>query len=216
MADSQQEPAKTIGEIEQEARQVLKLLNSGPPVDREPMAGSMPTPISIPLPVTAGPDKWRGDRVEMKFAAAGKFNPLAMSGSRDSVLARGLGDKVVRCVGLSPDMSAEERDRRVGAAAAAMRELAPRNPAEGLLVAQMVAAHSAGLDRLARAADMERPAEATELHSRQAARLMGLFARQYDLLLRNRERKRRTLRIEHVRMTADGKTSVQAEEERSR
>jgi hypothetical protein len=45
---------------------------------------------------------------------------------------------------------------------------------------------------------------------------MAPFVRQYDALIRNRERKRQTLHIEDARMTGDGRTSPRAEEERGR
>lgn len=215
MADSHQDTARTIGEIEREARRILGDLQGAPPVGSDRAVDIVPATVPGASPAEAEPDDPAGPADRAIVAVVGKFDARAMSGSHDAILARSLGDKVVNCLGLSPSMSAAERSERASAAAAAMRELAPRNPAEGLLVAQMVAAHSAGLDRLGRAANMDRPADKTELHSRQAARLMGLFVRQYDSLLRNRERKRRTLRIEHVRMAADGQTSVRAEEERS-
>lgn len=213
MADKQLVKGAMNGAIEQEARQMGSIVNGGRPASSDGTADTAPVPVPATVPAAAGPATRPTERVAIE--AGGEFDPMAVSGSHNAMLAQGLENKVVNCLGLSPKMSAAERNERANAAMAAMRELAPRDPAEGLLVAQMVAAHSAGMDRLGRAANVDRPADATELHSRQAARLMGLFARQYDSLLRNRERTRRTVRVEHVRLTVDGTTRVRAEEERS-
>jgi hypothetical protein len=51
---------------------------------------------------------------------------------------------------------------------------------------------------------------------RKGARAMALFARQMELMTRQRDRQRQSLRIEHECVSEDGRVSVRAEEEQVR
>src|SRR5262249_9395115 len=83
-----------------------------------------------------------------------------------------------------------ECNERASAALAALEEIRPGDALEGLLGAQMVATHSAGLEMMQRAMARGQDGPKIERQTSQAVRLLGLFARQLDLLARQRGRQR--------------------------
>jgi hypothetical protein len=143
------------------------------------------------------------------------FRATDLSGSRDQVFSERLGEQMLDCLELSRDMSETERGRRAAAALGAMREIGARDGREGMIAAQMVAAHNAGLGFLARAVREPRVRKA-EAYTRQSTALMTLFLRQMEVLERRRGQERQSLRIEHERRTEDGRTRLTAETERTR
>ncbi len=66
--------------------------------------------------------------------------------------------------------------------------LAPRDPLEGMLVAQMAAVHAAAMRCLGRAAECSDHPQIEALYLRTAARLMNLFVRQTEALDRRARR----------------------------
>jgi hypothetical protein len=143
------------------------------------------------------------------------FRATDISGSQDQVFSECLGEQMLACLDLNRGLSDAERGRRATAALGAMREIGPRDGLEGVVAAQMVAAHSAGLGFLARAVREPRVRKSEAL-TQQSARLMTLFLRQMEALERRRGRERQSLRIEHERRTEDGRTRLTAETERTR
>jgi hypothetical protein len=143
------------------------------------------------------------------------FRATDLTGSRDQVFSERLGEQMLDCLELSAAMSEAERRRRAAAALGAMREIGARDGREGLIAAQMVAAHNVGLGFLARAVREPRVRKAA-LYTRQSTALMTLFLRQMEALERRRGQERQSLRIEHERQTEDGRTRLTAETERTR
>ena len=70
--------------------------------------------------------------------------------------------------------------------AALLAALAPRDPLEAMLAAQMAAVHAAALRAMTRAAECTEHPQIEALYARQAARLMHLFVRQMEALERRR------------------------------
>ncbi len=81
---------------------------------------------------------------------------------------------------------------RVVAAIEAAIGLAPRDPLEAMLVAQMAAGHAAAMRCLGRAAECADRPQIEALYLRLAARLMNLFVRQAEALDRRARRLGRT------------------------
>jgi hypothetical protein len=147
---------------------------------------------------------------------AQRFDAPALSGTANATLARWLAAQVAGCQSFPRGMPAEECNERASAALAALEEIRPGDALEGLLGAQMVATHSAGLELMQRAMADDEDGPKVERQTAQAARLLGLFARQLDLLARQRGRQRRKVSIEHERIDEDGRLSVRAEAEQVR
>jgi len=74
------------------------------------------------------------------------------------------------------------------AAFEAAMALAPRDPLEGMLVAQMAAVHAAAMRCLGRAAECGGQPQTEALYLREAARLLHLFQRQAETLDRRSRR----------------------------
>jgi len=145
-----------------------------------------------------------------------KLNPPALSGTENAMLARWLGLQLANCQPFPRGMDAQECSWQASAALAALEEIRPGDALEGLLGAQMVATHSAGLEMMRRAMGRTQTALAVDRQVQQATRLLGLFTRQLDLLARQRGRQRRKVSIAHERTLEDGKVSVRAEAEQVR
>jgi hypothetical protein len=139
---------------------------------------------------------------------------LALSGSRNVVFADRLAEQVALCQPLPADEAG--RSYRVAATMEALKALAPRSAMEGMLAGQMVAAHTVGLALMGEAVRDGQPIKNIETFLRQGTRAMALFARQMELMTRQRGRQRQSLRIEHEQVGADGRVSLWAEEERVR
>lgn len=137
-----------------------------------------------------------------------------LSGSKDVVFSRWLGEQVVRCVRLPETIGPDEEKRRITATLGAFREVGAQNGLEGLLAAQMAAVQTAGLDFLSRAVNAEH-SKLADVYARRGSQLMTLFVRQMEQLQRQRGRRRQSLRVAHERIDADGRTSVSAEQERT-
>jgi hypothetical protein len=168
--------------------------------------GQGPTHLSL-VPPAPKPDE--------PINTALPFRATDLTGSQDQVFSERLGEQMLDCLELNRGMSEAERGRRAMAALGAMREIGARDGREGLIAAQMVAAHNAGLGFLARAVREPRARKAAT-YTRQSTALMTLFLRQMEALERRRGQERQSLRIEHERQTEDGRTRLTAETERTR
>ena len=144
------------------------------------------------------------------------FDPQALSGTANARLAERLAHQVAACQAVPRGIDDEGHADLATSAIAALKELAPAGAAEGLLAAQMVAAHNASLDLLRRAMAASQTTRGVEESTRQYARLSEVFLKQLDRYARHRGRQRQTIRIEHVRVVEDGKVTVRQEEERVR
>jgi len=123
-------------------------------------------------------------------AAEAGTRSMAVTGARKPVLAERLLVQVAESLWLPAHESEEERTDRIRAAVAAVAGLAPRDELEGMLAVQMAATHAAAMECLRRAAMpysyQDRRVRDDEL--RQAGRLLGLYARQVEVLNHNRGR----------------------------
>jgi hypothetical protein len=105
-------------------------------------------------------------------------------------------------------MSPERKIEISEAALQMMKGLAPRDEAEGLLVAQMVATHSAALDCLRRAILEGQSFEGRELNLKHGEKLMALYVRQQEALDKHRGHGQQKITVEHVNVHAGGQAIV--------
>jgi len=128
---------------------------------------------------------------ETGLSTLAEADAMALSGSRSELFADRLVQQVALCQWLPADEA--DRDYRTATVMAALKELAPRNAMEGMLAGQMVAAHNAGLELMRQAFRNGQEMKTIEAFLRQGMRAMALFARQSELMTRQRGRQRQSL-----------------------
>ena len=102
----------------------------------------------------------------------------------------------------------DEHMRYCNVIAAAMTGLAPKNETEGLLVAQMTAAHNSALECLRRANLQNQTFEGRKLNLTFADRFMRTFAVQVEALARLRKGGQQKVVVEHVHVYPGGQAIV--------
>jgi len=114
-----------------------------------------------------------------------------LTGSPDLRLARELVRQTIEALALSEGLSRYEIRERVAAAKAALAGLGPRGTIEGMMVGQMLATHAAAMACLTRAMNETTAETDAQAALRRAERLLAVYARQCDSLLRIRQAKPR-------------------------
>jgi hypothetical protein len=129
------------------------------------------------------------DATVMARRAVRRLKPakaLALTGSEDLRLAQELLRQAIQAHGLSR----RERQERLDAAQAALAGLRPQETIEGMMATQMIATHGAAMACLKRAADKDVDDATAQAALRRAERLLAVYARQSDGLLRARGARR--------------------------
>lgn len=139
-----------------------------------------------------------------------------LTGSRDADFARRLLDQLAETLWLPADLSPAERQARLSAAIAGLRDLAPRDVADGLLASQMLATHAAVMECLRRAMLENQTAAGREADLGLAARLSNLHLRQLAAYDRRRGRGQQKVTVEHVNVADGGQAIVGNINHRSR
>jgi hypothetical protein len=114
-----------------------------------------------------------------------------LTGSVDLRLARELVRQTIEALALPEGLSWRETRERVAAAKAALAGLRPQGTLEGMLVGQMIATHAAAMACLTRAMNAATEEATAQAALRRAERLLAVYARQCDSLLRVRQAKPR-------------------------
>jgi len=96
------------------------------------------------------------------------------------------------------------------AAAAALAGIKPKDEVEGMLAAQMVAAHSATMECHRRAMNREQTFEGRRENLNQANKLSRTYTMQMDALSRHRGKGQQKVTVEHVHVHAGGQAVVGA------
>ena len=104
----------------------------------------------------------------------------------------------------------EQRDRQYLAATAAMIGAKPENELEGMLIAQMVACHSATMECYRRGMLAEQSFEGRQFNLSAANKLSRTYAMLLDALNRHRGKGQQVVRVEHVTVQAGGQAIVGA------
>ena len=103
-----------------------------------------------------------------------------------------------------------QRDRQYLAATAAMIGAKPENELEGMLIAQMVACHSATMECYRRGMLAEQSFEGRQFNLSAANKLSRTYAMLLDALNRHRGKGQQVVRVEHVTVQAGGQAIVGA------
>jgi hypothetical protein len=114
----------------------------------------------------------------------------ALTGSDNPQLAQELIRQTIQALGLAHGLSRNERRERVAAAEAALAGLRPQETLESMMATQMIATHGAAMACLTRAADEDVDDATAQAALRRAERLLAVYARQSDGLLRARVARR--------------------------
>jgi hypothetical protein len=109
-----------------------------------------------------------------------------LTGSTSLPLARELVRQIIEALGLPEGLSRREAHEREAAAKAALAGLQPQGTLEGMMAGQMIATHAAAMACLTRAMDPDTAETDAQAALRRAERLLAVYARQCDSLLRAR------------------------------
>jgi hypothetical protein len=109
-----------------------------------------------------------------------------LTGSADLRLARELVRQTIEALALPEGISGRECKERVAAAKAALSGLQPQGTLEGLMAGQMIATHAAAMACLTRAMAAGVDTADAQAALRRAERLLFVYARQTETLLRAR------------------------------
>jgi hypothetical protein len=103
---------------------------------------------------------------------------------------------------------AETRDRKLSATVAALVGIGPKDELEGMIAAQLIAAHDATMECYRRAMIGEQSFEGRRENLTQANKLSRTYAALIDALNRHRGKGQQTVRVEHVHVHSGGQAIV--------
>jgi hypothetical protein len=104
--------------------------------------------------------------------------------------------------------SAEERDKQLSATVAALMGIGPKDELEGMMAAQLVAAHNAAMECYRRAMIGEQSFEGRRENLTQANKLSRTYAALVEALNRHRGKGEQKVTVEHVHVHAGGQAVV--------
>lgn len=102
----------------------------------------------------------------------------------------------------------EERDRQLSATVAALVGVGPRDELEGMIAAQLIAAHNASMECFRRAMIGEQSFEGRRENLNQATKLSRTWATLLEALNRYRGKGQQKVTVEHVNVHAGGQAVV--------
>jgi hypothetical protein len=102
----------------------------------------------------------------------------------------------------------EERDRQYKATVSALIGIAPKDEMEGMMAAQVLAAHNAAMECYRRAMLKDQPFEAYRENLNQANKLSRTYALLLDALNRHRGKGQQKVTVEHVHVHSGGQAVV--------
>jgi hypothetical protein len=104
--------------------------------------------------------------------------------------------------------SPEERDTQLSATLAALAGIGPRDELEGMMAAQLIAAHNAAMECYRRAMIGEQTFEGRRENLAQANKLSRTYATLLEALNRHRGKGQQKVTVEHVHVHAGGQALV--------
>ena len=145
-------------------------------------------------------------RVSDPAAGAGKLRPIGGSGSDD--FNRVIANQTVHSLWLA-HADEDGRDKLHSAALATLVSIAPKDEVEGMLAAQMVAAHSASMECYRRAMIGEQSLEGRQSNLSHAGKLSRTYVQLLEALNRHRGKAgHQKVTVEHVHVHAGGQAVV--------
>lgn len=104
--------------------------------------------------------------------------------------------------------NADEQDRQLSATVAALAGISPRDELEGMMAAQLIAAHNAAMECYRRAMIGEQTFEGRRENLSQANKLSRTWATLLDALNKHRGKGQQKVTVEHVHVHAGGQAVV--------
>lgn len=104
--------------------------------------------------------------------------------------------------------SPDERDKQLGATVAALAGIGPKDELEGMMAAQLIAAHNAAMECYRRAMIGEQTFEGRRENLAQANKLSRTYAALLEALNRHRGKGQQKVTVEHVHVHAGGQAVV--------
>jgi hypothetical protein len=102
----------------------------------------------------------------------------------------------------------ETRDKQLSAALAALIGIGPKDECEGMMAAQLIAAHNAAMECYRRAMIPEQTADGRRENLTQANKLSRTFATVLEALNRHRGKGQQKVTVEHVHVHSGGQAVV--------
>ena len=106
------------------------------------------------------------------------------------------------------NVDTQERDRQLSATLAALTGIAPKDELEGMMAAQLIAAHNASMECYRRAMIGDQPFEGRRENLNQANKLSRTWATLLDALNKHRGKGQQKVTVEHVHVHAGGQAVV--------
>ncbi|KYG99253.1 hypothetical protein [Bradyrhizobium sp. DOA1] len=104
--------------------------------------------------------------------------------------------------------SQEDRDKQLNATLAALAGIGPKDELEGMMAAQLIAAHNAAMECYRRAMIGEQTFEGRRENLAQASKLSRTYAALLEALNRHRGKGQQRVTVEHVHVHAGGQAVV--------
>lgn len=146
--------------------------------------------------------------VDDPFDRTGKLK--AIGGSISDAFNNTLANAAISTLWLK-NSDAEDRDRQIAAAAAALVGIAPQDELEGMLAGQLVAANAAAMECYRRAMLGEQTFEGRKENLTQASKLSRTYVTLLEALNRHRGKSgQQKVTVEHVHVHAGGQAVVGA------
>src|SRR5215213_10368212 len=139
------------------------------------------------------------------FQGEGKLK--SVGGSNSDTFNNILANQVVKTLWLG-NADEEERDKLMSASLGALIGIAPKDELEGMLAAQMVAAHNAAMECYRRAMIPEQTHEGRKESLNQANKLSRTYTTLLVALNRHRGKGQQKVTVEHVHVHSGGQAIV--------
>ena len=130
-----------------------------------------------------------------------------IGGSRSDHWNNILANQAVQALWLK-NSDAEARDKQLSATVAALVGIAPKDELEGMMAAQLIAAHNAAMECYRRAMIGEQTFEGRRENLDQANKLSRTYAALLEALNRHRGKGQQKVTVEHVHVHAGGQAVV--------
>ena len=137
----------------------------------------------------------------------GKGRLRSIGGSQSDHWNNTLANQAMQALWMK-NSSPEERDKRLTATIAALMGIAPKDELEGMIAAQLIAAHNAAMECYRRAMIGEQTFEGRRESLSQANKLSRTHATLVEALNRHRGKGQQKVTVEHVHVHAGGQAVV--------
>lgn len=132
---------------------------------------------------------------------------MKIGGSKSDHWNNTLANQAVQALWVK-NSDAEERDRQLSAAVAALVGIGPKGELEGMMAAQLIAAHNASMECYRRAMIGDQTFEGRRENLNQANKLSRTWTMLLDALNKHRGKGQQKVTVEHVHVNAGGQAVV--------